>query len=94
LRWFVAFFLLTMFVASAGAAYWSPWWRWMVTLQTAFYLLAVAGWKFPKLDSLVFRVPYYFCMVNLAALGGVIRALRSGQKAVWVRTERNVPNGA
>jgi poly-beta-1,6-N-acetyl-D-glucosamine synthase len=94
LRWLVSFFLLTMFAASAVAAYRSPWWRWMLSLEIAFYLLAVVGWKFPKMDSRAFRVPYYFCMVNLAALRGVLRALRRGQKPVWARTERSATTQA
>ena len=93
LRWLVSFMLPAMLVASVGAAYWSLWWRWILGVEIAFYSAAVVAWKFPRMDALVFRVPYYFCMVNLAAFLGVLRALRRGQQAVWARTERNVRTG-
>ncbi len=91
LRWLVSFFLLAMLLASGAAAYWSLWWRCILSVEIAFYLLAVMAWKFPKIDGRAFRVPYYFCMVNLAALLGVVRALRRGQQPVWAanRAERD-----
>src|ERR1035441_7723576 len=54
LRWLVSFLLLAMVIASAGAAYWSPPWRWILSLEVAFYLLAVVAWRFPRMDSRAF----------------------------------------
>jgi hypothetical protein len=58
--------------------------------QAAFYVMAaahafnVAGSR--RLD--VGAVPYYFCLVNGAALAGLWKGLRYGQPAVWSRTTR------
>jgi poly-beta-1,6-N-acetyl-D-glucosamine synthase len=89
LRWLAPFFLVMAWL-SAGvlAASAGSFWMWILALQTGFYLLALLAWRAPALRSRAFRVPYYFCMVNLAALVGIIRALRMKQGALWARTER------
>jgi hypothetical protein len=89
LRWLAPFFLLAALAASFAGAFESPFLLWIGILQAAFYGLALAGWKLPALRTRFCRVPYYFSMVNLAALRGVIRGLRKGQRPVWARTERH-----
>jgi cellulose synthase/poly-beta-1,6-N-acetylglucosamine synthase-like glycosyltransferase len=91
LRWFVPFDLIFMFLASGVAAFGSPWWAGMLAAQVAFYALAVYAWRTPNRAALPFRVPYYFCMVNLAALRGIVRGIRKQQRPVWTRTERSLP---
>lgn len=91
LRWLVPVFLIVALLSTIGAAATtSSFWLGMLGLQAVFYLLAATGWLYPKADSLLFRVPYYFSMVNTAALLGVWRGLRGRQKPVWLRTERLV----
>jgi len=91
LRWFVPFYLIFMFLASGVAAFNSQWWAGMLAAQAAFYVLALSAWRAPNLAALPFRVPYYFCMVNLAALGGILRGFRRQERGVWTPTERHVP---
>ncbi len=88
LRWFVPVFLGLALASNMVAAFISGPWRYVLGAQMALYLAALIGWKFPSLDSKVFRVPYYFVLVNTAALVGIWRGIRSRQSAVWVRTER------
>jgi hypothetical protein len=40
----------------------------------------------------LFRVPYYFTMVNAAALVGVFRGLLGRQRPAWARTRRSAEN--
>lgn len=99
LRWFAPAFLLLALLAAAGLSFYGAAGRAFLAAQLLFYVLALAGWRFQQLESKLVRVPYYFSMVNLAALLGVIRGLRRQQHSVWVRTERSAvlisrgPNG-
>jgi len=88
LRWLVPLFLITALLASFIGMLGSTFWTVMTCAQIAFYLLALTAWRFPALDGLLFRVPYYFSMVNLAAFVGICRGLRRGQRPVWMRTDR------
>lgn len=89
LRWLAPVFLVIALAASvAAAAAGGPFWAAVVALQIMFYGLALAAWRFHGAAGLIFRVPYYFSMVNLAALFGIVRGLRRGQPSVWARTER------
>jgi len=87
LRWLAPVFLISAFTASAVGALKSPFIFLAATSQIMFYLSAMVGWKL-QVRAPIFRIPYYFCMVNLAALRGIIRALLKGQRPVWARTER------
>lgn len=89
LRWLAPLFLLAALIASFAAIFAAGrWWIAPFGAQLAFYLLALAGWKFPSLNGLAFRIPYYFSMVNLAALAGILRGLRSRGAATWKPTRR------
>jgi cellulose synthase/poly-beta-1,6-N-acetylglucosamine synthase-like glycosyltransferase len=85
LRWATAPALLTLLIANVlllerGGVY-------TVTLagQAAFYALVLAGGLADRagrgLGSLA--VPYYFCVVAAAQMGGLVRFLRGGAQAVW-----------
>lgn len=52
--------------------------------QTAFYLAVLAGAVLPKAPRLL-RLPYYFVMVNAAALPGIYYALRGRRNMAWKR---------
>jgi len=88
LRWFVPVFLILALVSSAGLALFSRTGAVLFAGQVLFYALATLNWCFPNLRSRVFRVPYYFTMVNTAALLGILRGVGRRQQAVWSRTER------
>jgi len=59
-------------------------------LQLLFYIAAFAGMKMEKkqvrLKALF--IPYYFCMMNYAAIAGFFRFINTKQSAVWERSER------
>jgi cellulose synthase/poly-beta-1,6-N-acetylglucosamine synthase-like glycosyltransferase len=88
LRWTSAVFVLAAFLSALVLALVFPNWAWLLWLQIAFYLLALAGWKLSLARGPLFRVPYYFGMVHLAALVGLIRGLRKGERPVGIKTDR------
>ena len=89
LRWLAPVFLLAALVSSFAAIFLSgPLWLWLFGAQVAFYALALLGWKFQSLSGIVFRVPYYFSMVNLAALLGIIQGVRRKGPSIWKPTGR------
>ncbi len=84
LRWFVPLFLFVALLTSI--CLWQLlFYRFAVLLQAGFYALAMAGWacesrrKPPK----ILYLPYYFCLVNLASLLGIIKFLRGSLSPTW-----------
>ena len=57
---------------------------WTACLQGVFYALALIGAAVP-LRPKALRLPYYFCMINLAAFPGLYHALRGGRRLAWKR---------
>lgn len=55
---------------------------WTACLQVVFYALALIGAALP-LRPKALRLPYYFCMINLAAFPGLYHALRGGRRLAW-----------
>ncbi len=88
LRWLAPVFLVTALGSSILAAVLSPVWIWAAAVQAIFYFLACLSWLYPRLKSRVFRVPYYFTLVNLAALFGIIRGARRKPELTWTKAER------
>jgi len=88
LRWLSPFFLLGLFLfipAAIGNKIYIPF-----MLGFLLYLcLSMLGWIFEgfNLRFLPFAVPYYFSLVNLAALLGLFRFLRGGSNITWQRSQ-------
>ena len=64
----------------------------ILVAQMVFYVCAFAGWHFENKQvriKLLF-VPYYFMMMNYAAVAGCIRYFKGAQSAAWERSERKV----
>lgn len=59
-------------------------------MQTAFYLASLAGWFLEKrkLKLKVFFIPYYFSLMNYAALAGTVRYFKGKQSAAWEKSKR------
>jgi cellulose synthase/poly-beta-1,6-N-acetylglucosamine synthase-like glycosyltransferase len=57
---------------------------WTACLQAVFYALALIGPALPPRPKAL-RLPYYFCMINLAAFPGLYHALRGGRRLAWKR---------
>jgi cellulose synthase/poly-beta-1,6-N-acetylglucosamine synthase-like glycosyltransferase len=79
---FVSFYLA---IQQEGKVYFA-----LFYLQVIFYGLAIIGWYFEKkhLKLKATFIPYYFCIMNYAALAGVIKFFKNKQSAVWVKAKR------
>ncbi|QGQ48158.1 glycosyltransferase family 2 protein [Metabacillus sediminilitoris] len=84
LRYLVPYYMIIIFVLNLFLIS-QPFYMILFALQILFYLLAYVG-RFMK--SFVTYIPYYFCIVNLAALIGTYRALTGKRQAVWKPTSR------
>lgn len=85
-RYLVPFFLVTAFASNIVLAPASAGFAALLAGQATFYLLALAGTalRFTTIGRLpVLSVPYYFCLVNLAALLAVTEVLRGTARVAW-----------
>ena len=83
LRWFIPFFLIAIIIINLTLLE-SPLFRIILYAQLAFYSLALIGIflrgsKFGK----PFTVPFYFCLINTAALVGIIKYFTGNRQAIW-----------
>lgn len=86
LRWGMPVWLVALFVASASLPGEGVLYRAAFYGQVLFYLAALAGASLPSLrapGAHLLTVPYYFCMVNIAALRGLSRALGGQVQVTW-----------
>jgi hypothetical protein len=85
-RHLIPFFLLALLAADLWLARESHFFRLTLAMQAAFYLLAVAGalLRHRRSGSIkLLSVPYYFCLVNAAALLGVLSIVRGSRVREW-----------
>jgi cellulose synthase/poly-beta-1,6-N-acetylglucosamine synthase-like glycosyltransferase len=86
LRHLVPFFLIPLFASNAVLARHHPLLALSLALQVLFYALALAGFalRHHRLGGWrLLAVPYYFCLVNAAALLGVLSILRGQRLQAW-----------
>ncbi|HEY0590234.1 MAG TPA: glycosyltransferase family 2 protein [Thermoanaerobaculia bacterium] len=85
-RHLIPFFLIPLFVSNAVLAFRGRAFALLLAGQIAFYVLALAGAALrdaPTGKSRVLSVPYYFCLVNAAALLGVVSLVRGRRHSTW-----------
>lgn len=94
LRWSVTpFLLILVFLLNIPLAMEeSFFYRLMMVAQILFYGAAVAGYILEnrKIRFKPLFVPYYFCVMNYAALAGLKRFLSGKQKGAWEKAQRKV----
>lgn len=82
LRWFAPFFLICL--AGSSIYLWSgPFYLIVALLQLFFYALALIGWLTKGRGSRFLYLPYYFCVVNLAAFLGLLKSLGGSLSSTW-----------
>ncbi|WP_409252040.1 glycosyltransferase family 2 protein [Bacillus sp. SCS-153A] len=84
LRWLVPYYMILIFIINLFLLD-QTLYQVMFALQVAFYLLALGG---KVTNNKITYIPYYFCLVNYAALLGTIRALSGKRQATWTPTSR------
>jgi cellulose synthase/poly-beta-1,6-N-acetylglucosamine synthase-like glycosyltransferase len=86
-RWLVPFFLLGTLASSAFLD--SPFYRLAFWLQVVFYCFALLGGVLPKKRLMyLFYFPWYFSVMNTAALYGFARYFTVGQSPLWRKAQR------
>ena len=86
LRWSAGLFLVLLFISNlflAGSAFYG----FTLAIQSAFYALAVVGWLFST-KPLIFRIPFFFSMVNLSALVAWAKYAIGVRQEIWEPTRR------
>ena len=86
LRWSVGVALVAFLISSAAATAIDSRWAPLLWAQGAFYALSAAGVLFPDLRRRagpIATLPYYFCLVNVAALIGGARGLLGRVQVTW-----------
>ena len=84
LRWSAGALLLVLLASSAALAGTSPWFAAFLALQLACYAAAGAGWLLRRRSvPRVLYVPFYFTMVNAAAMVALARFVAGGRQAMW-----------
>ncbi len=99
LRWSLGLWIAVFFLATLALASQDLRWRSLVWAQVAFYTLALAGHLAPRLHrrgGWIFRLPYYFCMVNIAAVLGGVSGLLGRVQVTWTpeRGQHRLPSQA
>jgi cellulose synthase/poly-beta-1,6-N-acetylglucosamine synthase-like glycosyltransferase len=89
LRWMVGPFLIAAFVSNAVLATTSTVYAGLFALQLLFYLAALIGSFLRHVENpkKIFYVPFYFTMVNAAALVGITKFLGGQRLRVWEKAE-------
>ena len=82
--------LMTVFIANAILVRGSVFFQITFMLQSAFYLLAIAGYllRNKKIPIKGFFVPYYFTMMNVSVFAGLLRLMKGKQTVIWEKAER------
>lgn len=84
MRWLVPVWLVLLIFANfflLGI----PFYRLTLLVQIVFYLLAIIGWRMQVMGKKIklFYIPFYFCLLNAAALKGLVNFLSGVRIESW-----------
>lgn len=84
-RYYTLFFMASAFLTNLLLIQLSPVYQVLFTFQLLFYLLALGGYLFEKIDRSpkLFYIPYYFCTMNYYQFLGAFSALRGDKHVTW-----------
>jgi poly-beta-1,6-N-acetyl-D-glucosamine synthase len=95
LRWTLApLFLIFVIPLNTYLAKDSSFYQTLLYAHILFYGLAWVGYHLEKKEIKIkaFFIPYYFTMMNYAAIAGFLRFMKGKQSSVWERSERKIAN--
>ena len=89
IRWVMSPFLLLAFISNAALFPFSLAYASFFACQVLFYLAAINGWRLKrtKKPRSIYYVPFYFTMVNFAAIVAIAKFLVGKRQAVWEKAE-------
>jgi len=84
LRYLVGFVLLLTFIVSAIMVR-EKWIQVFLAVQIVCYILALCGWyaSVKARPLKLFYIPFYFCLVNVAAVEAFLRFLKGERQVMW-----------
>jgi hypothetical protein len=85
-RWLIPVFLIGTLLSSAFLE--TPFFRFAFWAQILFYLSALAGGAMPRKRGEWLYFPWYFAVMNMAALYGLARYITIGQSPLWRKAQR------
>jgi cellulose synthase/poly-beta-1,6-N-acetylglucosamine synthase-like glycosyltransferase len=85
MRWMVPVFIITAFLTNAILATQEALYAFLFLLQIIFYGLAITGFFMEKkgVHKMVFYLPLYFCIVNLASLISMFKVMKKQNIVTW-----------
>jgi cellulose synthase/poly-beta-1,6-N-acetylglucosamine synthase-like glycosyltransferase len=86
MRWSAGLFLILLFLSNLFLLD-SKFYLIFLLFQTAFYALAVIGWLVSS-KPLIFRVPFFFSMVNLSAMVAWVKFVMGTRQEIWDPSRR------
>ena len=86
MRWSAGVFLILFFVSNLFLVT-SKFYSTILIMQVAFYALALIGWLGMS-KPFIFRVPFFFSMVNLSALVAWFKYLSGFRQEIWEPSKR------
>lgn len=88
LRWLVPLFLIVIFFSNILLLS-NKFYKITFLGQMLFYLFSLIGYLLEErhISIKIFYIPFYFTIVNLASLIGLLRFLRGGLKGTWEKAE-------
>ena len=88
LRWLVPLFLILVFISNIFLLHLKLYVVFFM-IQLIFYIMALLGYVFYIKDkkSKIYYLPFYFCLLNMAALYGLIQFLLRVQTKTWEKAE-------
>lgn len=93
LRWFIPMALLGLLVTNVLLVSNSPFFFVTFLVQLMFYGFGFIGWILIATDryrmSKIFKIPFYFCLVNIASLIALYKYFRKQRIVKWVSSENN-----
>jgi cellulose synthase/poly-beta-1,6-N-acetylglucosamine synthase-like glycosyltransferase len=98
LRWAIGPMMLLILVSNVALARGSVFYTLTLAAQLFLYLAAVSGWRMQRTrrPHPLFYLPFYFSMVNLAAVVAIAKFISGQRQRVWEKAEsaRFAPAGA
>ncbi len=88
-RWIIGPFLILAFISNGFICGKSWFYALVFALQGLFYIAAFNGWRLRKAKKphRLYYIPFYFTMVNLAAMVGTIKFMLGARQTVWEKAE-------
>lgn len=88
IRWFIPVFLIIILVANIFLLD-ILFYKVVFLCQALFYLFAAIGYLLEErnIKLRIFKVPFYFCVVNFASAIGLLRFLTGSIKGTWEKAE-------